>query len=156
MKTNLINHAIESTIAAGLTVKADCFIGAVPSPAEKFVLEAGDLVSIPMDLVPMRECIDGRNSAVFAFVEVEDFNHEVSVFRLFPSVFFRSAIDLDGRRHTIHGNVNDTVKWCHSYQEVMHLLRGKRLRVTDVRCVETREPRTGEVRIRRIYDFDFA
>lgn len=156
MKKNLINFATESTLAAGLTVKVDCFIGAVPSPAEKFVLEAGDLVSIPMDLVPMCECIDGNRSAVFAFVEVEDCNHEVSVFRLFPSVFFRSVIDLDGRRHTIRGNVNETVKWCHSYQEVMNLLRGKCLRVTDVRCVETRDIRTGEPRIRRIYDFDFA
>lgn len=156
MPNSIIKLAIANAIESGLIVSRNSFAGTVPVTMEKFTLDAGDVLSIPQE-VPALGSADNPNAPSFTYVEVRGSDGITQVFRLFPSIFFKSLIDSDGRRHTARGEVYDALKWFRRYDEVMHFLAGREIRVTDVRAIETvdRHSPCLPIIVRRIYDFEF-
>lgn len=152
---NLVAFAISRTLECG-ACHQDRFYGPVPSVMEKFILEPEDVLYIPKDFQVLGQEMNHGATIQFTIVGLCDRFGAEKCFRLFPSLFFRSVMDSDGRRITAGGEVFDTLKWCRDYGEVMDRLRGRRIRVTCVSCYKVEDPRTGQSRIQRLYDFEWA
>lgn len=152
-----IEMAIANAIASALAVRCpEGFNRPLPS-CEKFILEEGDRFEIPMNFeVLATRFYDGGHLVPFIYVEVRDACDCVAPFRLYPTIFFRNVMDLDGRRISTKGTVPDALKYHRDYGHAMDFLKGKCIVVTGVHCVETRQPQTGRVVSRRVYDFDFC
>lgn len=152
-----IEMVIDTILSAGLAVRCTPDVLNRPLPScEKLTLEEGDRFEVPEDFEVLATSFQDGGIAPFIYVEVHDACDTVAPFRLYPTIFFRSVRDLDGRRISTKGTVPDVLKYLRDYRNVMDFLRGKRIVVTGVHCVETRQPQTGRVISRRVYDFDFC